>query len=74
VDIDCQDYRFQFDRRSTGDSDSQQGIWSPVTGPFGFRFLGRRAFDHWAVGSFFGNTELSLELWPVIHGISSFDD
>ncbi len=40
MDIDSQDYRFQFDRRSTGDSDSQQGIWSPITGPFGFRFLG----------------------------------
>jgi len=23
---------------------------------------------------FFGNTELSLELWTVIHGISGFDD
>ena len=28
----------------------------------------------WAVGFFFGNTELSLELWTVIHGISGFDD
>ena len=28
----------------------------------------------WAVGFFFGNTELSLELWNVIAGISSFDD
>ncbi len=28
----------------------------------------------WAVGFFFGNTELSLELWPVISGISGFDD
>ena len=28
----------------------------------------------WAVGSFFGNTELSLELWTVIAGISGFDD
>ena len=28
----------------------------------------------WAVGLFFGNTELSLELWTVIHGISGFDD
>ncbi len=27
----------------------------------------------WAVG-FFGNTELSLELWIVIAGISGFDD
>jgi len=28
----------------------------------------------WAVGFFFGNTELSLELWNVITGISGFDD
>jgi hypothetical protein len=28
----------------------------------------------WAVGFFFGNTELSLELWIVIAGISEFDD
>ena len=28
----------------------------------------------WAVGFFFGNTELSLELWMVISGISGFDD
>ena len=28
----------------------------------------------WAVGFFFGNTELSLELWAVIAGISGFDD
>ena len=28
----------------------------------------------WAVGFFFGNTKLSLELWTVIAGISGFDD
>jgi len=28
----------------------------------------------WAVGFFFGDTELSLELWTVIAGISGFDD
>ena len=28
----------------------------------------------WAVGFFFGNVELSLELWTVIAGISRFDD
>ena len=28
----------------------------------------------WAVGFFFGNTELSMELWAVITGISGFDD
>jgi len=28
----------------------------------------------WAVGFFFGNTELSLEFWTVISGISGFDD
>ena len=28
----------------------------------------------WAVGFFFGNTELSLELWNMISGISGFDD
>ena len=27
-----------------------------------------------AVGFFFGNMELSLELWTVIAGISGFDD
>ncbi len=26
------------------------------------------------IGFFFGNTELSLELWTVISGISGFDD
>ncbi len=30
--------------------------------------------QEWAVGFFFGNTELSLELWTVIAGISGFDD
>ena len=30
--------------------------------------------SEWAVGFFFGNTELSLELWTVIAGISGFDD
>ena len=28
----------------------------------------------WVVGFFFGNVELSLELWTVIAGISGFDD
>jgi len=28
----------------------------------------------WAVGFFFGNTELILELWNVIAGISGFAD
>ena len=28
----------------------------------------------WAVGFFFGNVELSLELWNTISGISGFDD
>jgi len=28
----------------------------------------------WAVGFFFGNVELSLELWAIISGISGFDD
>ena len=28
----------------------------------------------WAIGFFFGNTELSLELWTEISGISGFDD
>ena len=28
----------------------------------------------WAVGFFFGNVELSLELWTVISGISGSDD
>ena len=27
----------------------------------------------WAVGFFFGNTELNLELWNIIAGISGFD-
>ena len=28
----------------------------------------------WAIGFLFGNTELSLESWTVISGISRFDD
>ena len=28
----------------------------------------------WAVGFFFGNVELSLELWTVISGILGVDD
>ena len=28
----------------------------------------------WAVGFLFGNTELSLELWNVIAGVSGLDD
>ena len=28
----------------------------------------------WAVGFFFGNTELSLELWNVVAGVSGLDD
>jgi hypothetical protein len=28
----------------------------------------------WAVGFFFGNTELSMELWTTIAGVSGFDD
>ena len=28
----------------------------------------------WAVGFFFGNVELSLELWTVTSGISGLDD
>ena len=28
----------------------------------------------WAVGVFFGNTELSLEFWTVIAGIPEFDE
>ena len=28
----------------------------------------------WAVGFFFGNVELSLELWNIISGISGSDD
>ena len=28
----------------------------------------------WAIGFFFGNVELSLELWNIISGISGFDD
>ena len=30
--------------------------------------------SEWATGFFFSNTELSLELWTVIAGISGFDD
>ena len=30
--------------------------------------------SQWATGFFFGNVELSLELWTVIAGISGFDD
>ena len=28
----------------------------------------------WAVGFFFGNTELSMELWNVIAGVSGSDE
>ena len=28
----------------------------------------------WAAGFFFGNVELSLELWNIISGISGLDD
>jgi hypothetical protein len=28
----------------------------------------------WAVGFFFGNVKLSMELWTMIAGISGFDD
>jgi len=28
----------------------------------------------WAVGFFFGDLDLSMELWNVIAGISGFDD
>ena len=28
----------------------------------------------WAVGFFFGNVELSMELWTTIAAISGFDD
>ena len=28
----------------------------------------------WAIGFFFGNTELGLQLWTIIAGISGFDD
>ena len=28
----------------------------------------------WAVGFFFGNTQLSMELWTEITGVSGFDD
>jgi len=27
-----------------------------------------------AVGFFFGNTELSMEIWTVIAGVSGFDE
>ena len=30
--------------------------------------------QEWAVGFFFGNTELSLELWNIIACILGFDD
>ena len=29
---------------------------------------------NWVVGFFFGNTELALDLWTVISGITGFDD
>ena len=30
--------------------------------------------SEWAIGLLFSNTELSLELWNIIAGISGFDD
>ena len=46
-----------------GDARMAQGLSVSLDKPLG-----------WAVGFFFGNTELSLELWTVIAGISGFDD
>ena len=40
------------------------GVWS--SGPMAVLPMGP--------GFFFGNTELSLELWNIISGISGFDD
>ena len=55
------------------------GDWQPEREGYGARSEGvvaeslERSYP-WAVGFFFGNTELSLELWNVIAGISGFDD
>ena len=50
---------------------------SPNLGPSGYRFTMAVSLDKplgWSVGFFFGNVELSLELWTVIAGIPRFDD
>ncbi|MEC9271683.1 MAG: hypothetical protein VYB63_02040 [Chloroflexota bacterium] len=39
----------------------------------GYQVAGQN-FGMGAVGFFVGNTELNLELWTVISGISGFDD
>ena len=57
-----------FQQRPT--SGSHQGYWNG--GCVLAESLGK--FYLWAVGFFFGNVELSMELWTVIAGISGFDD
>jgi hypothetical protein len=55
------------------------GYWQPEREGYRARSEGvvaeslERSYP-WAVGFFFGNTELSLELWNIISGISGFDD
>ena len=59
---------FSFQRRPA--SGSHQGYWdseSVLAESLGKSYP-------WAIGFFFGNSELSLELWTVIAGISGFDD
>jgi len=52
------------------------GSWVPESGTVVVTALAESLgkSDPWAVGFFFGDTELSMELWTVIAGISGFDN
>jgi len=54
--------------RSVKVTGRRQSAWWPK----GWRYRWTSPWNG-AVGLFFGNTELSLELWTVISGISGFD-
>ena len=50
------------------------GYWNQATWwPKDWRYRWTSPYP-WAVEFFFGNVELSLELWAVIAGLSGFDD
>ena len=66
----------------------REGTGGRVLGGYGYRQPEREGYRaasegvvtksldrtlEWAVGFFVGNTELNLELWTVISGISGFD-
>jgi len=49
------------------------GYWDGGGGGGGISRVAGQAIPV-AVGFFFGNTELSMELWTIMSGISGFDD